>query len=462
MPPTSRVGASTAASRHGVAILASALVACGARTSLSPEGEAAGGGGGAPVSATSSSGTSSPSTSAGGAEGGGGSGTGEGGAPAACETLLWAGEPVFLGPPGAPLAKVPSLIPLGERSVAVVFEEVGGGSTLVSSAVDPWSTWPPRTGPVDAHFPVPFGGSPVAVSEGDAGDFAFATSDGVGGLVLGQSDPGGSSFLELPGATGAARFLARAAGAGPSPFLVGHGPPTALVVSRVGAFAPGEVPVPLGPFGCADRPVATDVTVFGAGFAVASTADGPLDDCLDPDFPGPPIAGQVHVFDRAGMLLGADAIEREVALVDIRVAERDGGGWLATLAEGDTSALIQPVGAEGTIDAYALHYGLLAGGDFALRGWSSGSVIGGLATLQTGPIPESPSDSVVVTLFDASFGYVAHTPSSPRAPLRPTGRPALLVGPGGRSFLVAFEQTGEGPGGAASTIALLRADCAPL
>jgi hypothetical protein len=118
---------------------ATLLLSCGARDALEvPED-----GGGAGDRASGGGGT-------GGAVAAGGAGGGED----TCAQLSWAGDPVFVTVPFGSVAK-PKLVAVSPTDWALTFEASDAAGGLVASVrvSDPFATWPPAVGMVDANFP---------------------------------------------------------------------------------------------------------------------------------------------------------------------------------------------------------------------------------------------------------------------------------------------------------------------
>ncbi len=435
---------------HCPLVLAVALLGCGARTAIESSGE----GGSATGDDTGGRGEASATTDAASSSGqvASASSTGAGGAPTeGCTTLAWAGEPVFIRSQTTPTARSPHLAELDGDAVALVFEEVGGGSTLVSVAIDDaWGDWPVTVSPVQPNYPVGLDGSPVAVAPA-SGAFAFATADGPGTIAFGTAHPSqnGSTFAVLQGMQGRARWLTPT-GPGGKTRLLGHGSENILLLDRVSTSS--LVSIPLGAFACADAPLVTGAVAVGEGFLVASAGGHPFDDCIDPDVPAPPTGVQTVVVREGGSATPGAYIDTGAIVDDVVVAARPGGGaWLAWQNELDDTAHIVPVAADGKFEDAGLFYGLYPDDELALLGWGTG-----LATVTAGVLPDLGVGVVLVQLFDEDFGYVAHTVDAPLTPLLVRGRPTVVASRPGRSFLVAVETVSAG----GATIALLRADCA--
>lgn len=443
--------------RSGGALLSlsilATLAACGARSALTGPVESTGVGGSTGIGGSAGSGGS---TSVGGSAGSGGStgvggsaGSGGSGGGLPCTKLVWAGEPVILPPTVGDHVRRPRLARTSLDDLALIAEATTAGEILLAStAITGWTvSWPPSVSPLVAAHSHGLPWSGYAYDRGPPGAFSLLWVDTDAHLVLGIAEPGGAvdGTLSFPGALGAPRFVARNNG---GRYLIGHGPPGALVVHHVPDFFPGVSATPLGVLGCADDRVVSDAVGVGDDrFLVVSTNHAPFDDCLDPSLPGPPRVVQIT---RAGPL-GIDQgsyFEEPGPVFDVQIAGRIGGAWMAYRAQGDAAFHIHRLDNLGYIDA---SYGVLgdAGYSDAVIAWGDG-----FAHVMTHPGDAAVSPQV--SFYVREGDTIAELQGAVATPLFPRGRPSLVSSTDGRSFLITFEQGGPDQDG---SLALLRADC---
>lgn len=427
------------ASATGATLVSSSSSGAGAGGNTSSTGVGAGGesttstGVGAGGSSTGGTTTSSTSTGAGGQGGG---------APALCETLAWAGEPVFLSAKLGGLAVRPMLIRATGDDAGLVFEELEKGALqLESRVIHPWDGLPSPPGPIGIAMTVSEG-TPIAKGPGISGLFTYAAKMESGKMILGITPPGDLGNAQTPVViAGDAKLVARAPGGA---IVVGHGSDVGLSLSVVS----GSVPTSLGVLGCASPRVVGEAVSVGINeLLVASTNQAPFDDCADPGLPGPPVVVQIAKVGKTSWEPGGYLIEPG-PILDLQLAERPGGAWLAYRVDGDPSLRVLKLDADGQIVGQIAIAGAPSDAD-AVTAWSDG-----FAHVTTSPGDANAAAFVrldlVAATANASLAYTSPT-------LSPVGRPSIIRSTDGRSFLIAFQQSAPAP----ARIGLLRADCVP-
>lgn len=411
-----------------VILAATLLAACGARSSFDANEGATDGSGGAAAT--------------GGAPATGGEGGGQGGAdaPFICPVLQWAGDPVFIDLPFGNAIDTPRLVLLGNGDVALTFDAIADaiGHTLGSvPIVQPFARWPPAAGPADLNFPSQHR---FAVTTGQAPAFAFAASDSVGSLALGEAIPGenGSTFAAFPSGAFDVQSVARNA-------LDEHVVVTGaslLVAEGFSSSTPLATQTTLSVLGCAD--VAHGAVVpRGPRFVAASASDLPFDDCIDPDIPGPPTFVQTYGFEATGDVEQGDVIDTNGVVRQLLLASNVQGTWLGHALDDATLLEVRKVADDLTLAADPITFVTEStSSQFALA--ASGPTLAVAAV-----VPEVSSLTVSIVV-DASLVSLASTELG----VIPRGTPSVMASEDGRSILVAVLDEAS-----FATIALLRADC---
>ena len=419
---------------------ATLLLSCGARDALEvPED-----GGGAGDRA-----------SGGGGTGGAGAAGGAGGGEDTCAQLSWAGDPVFVTVPFGSVAK-PKLVAVSPTDWALTFEASDAAGGLVASVrvSDPFATWPPAVGMVDANFPT---NQPFAVASGDPGRFAFTLGQpGSPERVLAQAEPGqnGSTLVTYFRDDAAALSLARDE---LGRYAVARGgQPGGLEVDVVDSFAPDAFVSSTGILGCSDPPPsAALVPAPAGGFLVASTADQPFDSCIDPDLPGPPTAVQLHHLSFEGAAQGS-AFSEVAPIRSLHLAPRPDGAWLLFARDDAHRVEVHPVEETGLIEWEPWTFSdTWTDARHDLAPFLDGFVV---ATNAGGPgdLPRS-IDLLARPDFFGGESLVGASSLTFLIEVGPETEPTLGTLAGVGSVLLAFiDGTAEVP-----TLVLLRADCAP-
>jgi hypothetical protein len=325
-------------------------------------------------------------------------------------------------------------------NVALAFEEPHETSVaLETRTLDPWGAWPPMPGNIGSPLTVAGGQTPIAVGRHVGIQIVYAGAVAFGHMGIGQTTPGESV---VSGVTtelmGNAKFVAREPlGA----FLVGYGADTDVNIFFVPSLvADGSTFKSFGSLGCAKpRAVADAAVAEPQAFLVASTNRAPFHDCPDSTNAGPPVVVQVAHVTANGWEQGSYVVEAK-PILDLQMAARPAGAWVAYRVDGDPVLRILKLDAKGHIAGQVMLAGSPTGGD-AVAAWSDG-----LAHVATSPT------RVRLEVQD-SAGSAAIELDAPM--LSPVGRPSVISSEDGRSFLVAFQQSGP------DVIGLLRADCVP-
>ncbi|MEM6791170.1 MAG: hypothetical protein AAF715_26875 [Myxococcota bacterium] len=385
--------------------------------------------------------TATASTGGGGGAGGGG-GLGAGGAGPSCDDMVWSGLPVGVGVADATTALRPRLVATSPTTTALVFElSTGGGaaSTELFSVPlqDAFSTWPPAVGVREVHFPLV---GPVAVAEGEPKEVAFAAIDpSPGETVLGRFEPetNGATFsgldvFETPVA------LERVSLDG---FVFMGETQNILGIYSVSTVVAPPLVRPLGSLGGADRPLAAEIETTGVAGWVVNTSDQPLDDCGEPDVPGPPRYANLWRYS-VGDVTPVAALEFFEDLDDIDVAVGASGVWMGV---GDTQGryAVLEVAPPDPPDLQAVLVTEPIGGVYDLAAIVDAALLVGAFSN-----PALPEDPLRVTLVSGD-GERASLVASPETGPAASG-PTVLVAE--RSALIAWS-------GGAGTIWVGRVSC---
>ncbi len=412
---------------------AAALVAACSTVEVLPGDGGAGGGSDAGPSTSSGNTTSS-------------SGTG-GGEDLVCPQLAWTGDPIVVPFGGG--ARAPRLVRTTAREWAVVFEGGTGESTVVASfaLTDPFGSWPPAIGPVDAHLPAP---RRFAATEGEPGMVAFSLSGLGGDAVLAQSPPGqnGSTLIEWPSIPAATMFASR------SPlgsFLLGRQLATArgaeLTLQHVADFTPNPAITDLGLAICAVNRVPTSVIRASSGGWFVAAGGQDSDPFFCTEVVGP--ATFLHVSRiTEGAAVGETYSSASMApMAEVLLGSRPDGAWLAFRDVGSTELKVAPVLDDATIDFAAVSH--VVGDEYtAFARHALVGVKNTWAIAELIPNDAIPGGSLSVHV-EVDFTIVTAQNDGAGAPM---GTPDLAASDEGTSFLVAFEES-------SGAIVLRRADC---
>jgi hypothetical protein len=295
---------------------------------------------------------------------------------------------------------------------------------------------------------------PYSIGMGDPGVFSFATMDVVdGNLLLGYVDPGqnGSTFVAFPFSGSKAHFVSRSP---TGSYLVGTGTDTSLTMAGFPALNPG-LPLALGTFGCANPKIPADAIAVGdQDYIVAIGADQPNDDCLDGHTPG---LANVMELERVNVMgTGFQGAIRPVSEVeDIQLA-RLGGAFVVGWAEAETTTFsVVRVSDNASFldqDPYIQKVDDRHG-QWALT--TDGDTIVAIANIEDpSPIPEEQTELMVSLQTTKNWAGEVQA-SSVELGVLPADKPTIVLGPDGRSVLVAFVNWASSVPG----VTVARADC---
>lgn len=420
------------------AALVGSFSACGARDDLRPPGDA-----GSSYGGGFAAGPGGAGAAPGGAAGAGG---GAGGSAPTCEALDWAGDPVVMpGLAGSPAVR-PRLVPVGGGDVALAFESPMLDVTLLASArLTPFESWPPAVGTADAHFPIGPTWTRFAVGPGEPGQLGFIAPD-ASGMVLGRTEPGanGSTFVPWTTLTGDGKFLARSPDGS---YLAGYGNASGLLwVDVISSFSPAPTVTPVPTLGCAmPEVVGAAIPSPSGGFLVASTADQPFDECVDPDLPGPPLFVQL-VELAPGRTSDLAFFEAGAPITRVELVPRTGGATLLYRTDGTNESHVVALDEAGSV-VHAPEIEHTTAFDDAIGAWFDGYAY---------VLAADDARSPILRLDLYRPGQLEPVASIAREDVDAADAVAVLASADGRSFLLATST-----GGPVGQLVLVRADCVP-
>ncbi len=315
--------------RRAVVVVAAALAACSARSSLDADD-------GGPTG-TGAGGTTSGTTDASSSVTVGSGGFGEG-----CDALVLV-DPIVTLPSPAPVTRAPELgvLPEGDAWLSVIESEPGSPGVLRVGRTNAFSSWPPDYQAMVALDP-------------EVGD--YVTGPGVGGPVALLARPSGpflaTSMLPtiegIPFDTAGVPLFAVGV---PDRFLAAAGLPTPdYDVLNVESWQPSSLPATEPPLLCTDRPSRAAAAPTSDGFLAVYATTDPAE-CTPEGPRRPSVVTVAHYV--AGPGAGAPLSYEETDRIDLRdtvlhvaMAPASFGAWEVFQGAGDDALQPPPIMAQ--------------------------------------------------------------------------------------------------------------------